>query len=168
MAESLIEKIFEHNNWANHRLIEACSGLSDEQLDTQPASAAYGNIRQTMIHLVSAQAGYLKLLTRPVEERRLDKIDLDFNELAQAAVTSGEGLLELARGEGHELPEGRIETTDGYWVDPWVVLLQAINHADEHREQVCSQLSALGLTPPALDGWTFGEAIGALVSVMGS
>ena len=168
MAECLIEKLFEHNNWANHRLIEACSGLSDEQLDAQPASAAYGNIRQTMIHLVSAQVGYLKLLTRPVEERKQARIDLEFSGLAQAAAASGNGLLDLVRDGGNRLTTGRLETTDGYWVDLWVVLVQAINHADEHREQVCSQLSALDLKPPALDGWTFGEATGALVSVDGS
>jgi uncharacterized damage-inducible protein DinB len=168
MPERIIEKLFEHNNWANHKLIKACSGLSDEKLDAQPASAAYGNIRQTMIHLVSAQVGYLKLLTRPVEERRQARIDLDFSGLSQAAAASGEGLLKLACGEGQQLPETRIETTSGYWVDPWVVLVQSINHADEHREQVCSQLSALDLEPPALDGWTYGEASGALVSVDGS
>lgn len=164
MAGRIVEKWFEHNNWANQNMIEACMGLSEQQLDAPPVSAAYGSIRQTLIHLVSAQVGYLKLLTRPVEERRGARIDLQFSDLAQAAAASGEGLLELIRlGEIFDTTD-RLETTDGYWVKPWVVLVQAIHHADEHREQVCNQLSALGVEPPALDGWNFGEARGALIS----
>ena len=61
----------------------------------------------------------------------------------------------------------RLETTDGYFTTPWVVMVQAINHATEHREQINSMLSALGLTPPDLDGWTLGEATGALVKISG-
>lgn len=161
MAVMCIEKLFEHNNWANQQLITACGQLSDDQLDAQPKSAAYGSIRQTLTHIATAQVGYLRLLTRPVEERRQEKIDLSFHELAVAFQTSGERLLELVR-KG-EIPAERLETSDDYWVESWVVLLQALDHAAEHRQQVCSQFSALGLVPPALDGWSFGEARGGLV-----
>jgi uncharacterized damage-inducible protein DinB len=50
-------------------------------------------------------------------------------------------------------------------VEPWVVLLQVINHATEHREQIKSMLSALGLTPPEIDGWDFGLTENALVPI---
>jgi uncharacterized damage-inducible protein DinB len=40
-----------------------------------------------------------------------------------------------------------------------------INHATEHREQIKSMLSALGVTPPDIDSWDFGEFSGALVPV---
>jgi len=48
-------------------------------------------------------------------------------------------------------------------VEPWVVMVQAINHATEHREQISSMLSALGVTPPELDGWAYGEATHGLI-----
>ena len=41
-------------------------------------------------------------------------------------------------------------------------MVQVINHATEHREQIKSMLSALGVTPPSIDGWDFGDATGAL------
>ena len=44
-------------------------------------------------------------------------------------------------------------------------MIQAINHATEHREQIKSMLSALGITPPDIDGWDFGETAKALVPV---
>ncbi len=53
--------------------------------------------------------------------------------------------------------KGRVQETEGWWVDPWVVMLQVINHATEHREQIKSMLTALGVTPPSIDGWDYGE-----------
>jgi uncharacterized damage-inducible protein DinB len=69
MAESILVKLFEHNNWANLRIIQACSALSDDQLDAEPQSATKGSIRLTLTHLVASQQGYLSLLTLPVEAR---------------------------------------------------------------------------------------------------
>jgi uncharacterized damage-inducible protein DinB len=59
--------------------------------------------------------------------------------------------------------ESDMRTSDGYVVKPWTVFVQAINHGAEHRRQVCSILRALGVEPPRLDGWAFGEATGAVV-----
>src|SRR3990172_9488551 len=97
MTENFLEKLFEHNNWANLRIIQACSALSDEQLDAEPQSATMGSIRSTLSHLVTSQRGYLALLTLPVEAR--PNTPLAFAELQQSARISGEGLLSLVRDE---------------------------------------------------------------------
>jgi len=68
MTGIFLEKLFEHNNWANLRIIEACSALSDEQLDAEPQSVTKGSIRRTLVHLVSSQRSYLGTLTLPLEE----------------------------------------------------------------------------------------------------
>jgi uncharacterized damage-inducible protein DinB len=161
MAESVLERLFEHNLWANERILDACFALGDDQLDAEPASATKGSIRLTLIHLVSSQRGYLGLLTLPVEERSRGPVA--FADLRESAAASGEGLLALARDRESDRWTTRLQTTDGYLVDPWVVMLQAINHATEHREQLKSMLSALGVEPPDIDGWDYGEARGALV-----
>lgn len=160
MEANTVEKIFEHNNWANHQIIQACSALSDDQLDAEPQSATKGSIRATLTHLVTSQRGYLSLLTLPTGSR--PSAPLAFSELDESARVSGEALLALIRDEPKKGPAVKLETTDGYFVEPWVVLLQAINHATEHREQICSMLTALGVSPPDLDGWTYGESTGAL------
>ena len=162
MTEIFLVKLFEHNNWANQKIIEACSVLSDLQLDAEPHSATRGTIRRTLLHLVHSQLGYLSLLTLPVDER--PDIAPAFAELKESAQISGEGLLALARGEKKPF-ESRLTTKDGYHNEPWVVMLQAINHATEHREQIKSMLSALGVTPPNMDGWDYGEATNALIPV---
>ena len=163
MTENILEKLFEHNNWANSKIIRACSALSDEQLDAEPQSATKGSIRSTLLHLVASQKGYLRILTLPLEAR-LDAPTVAFTELQESAGKSGEGLLGLARGEQKPL-KPQLQTRDGYFVEPWVLMVQIINHATEHREQINSMLTALGVTPPDLDGWSYGEATNALIPI---
>jgi uncharacterized damage-inducible protein DinB len=163
MSENILVRLFEHNNWSNSQIIRACSALSDEQLDAEPQSATKGSIRVTLSHLVSSQRGYLSLLTLPVEAR--PQVRLAFAELAESARVSGEGLLALARDEHSNPLESRVQTRDGYLVESWVVMVQAINHATEHREQIKSMLTALGVTPPEIDGWSYGEVTDALIPI---
>jgi uncharacterized damage-inducible protein DinB len=163
MTEDVLVRLFEHNNWANNQIIQACFALSDEQLDAEPVSATKGSIRQTLLHLVAAQRGYLSLLTLPMETR--SHTPLAFAELQESARSSGEGVLALVKNESGQHLKTQLRTTDGYFVEPWVVMVQVINHATEHREQIKNMLSALSMTPPDLDGWTYGEVTNALIPV---
>jgi uncharacterized damage-inducible protein DinB len=163
MNENFLVKLFEHNNWANLRIIQACSALSDEQLDAESQSATKGSIRVTLLHFVASQQSYLRTLTLPLESR-LDAPTVAFTELQESASKSGEGLLALARGEQKPL-KPQLQTRDGYLVEPWVLMVQVINHATEHREQIKSMLSSLGVTPPNIDGWSYGEVSNALIPI---
>lgn len=163
MSNDYLVKLFEHNHWANQQIIRACSALSDEQLDAQPLTTTKGSIRRTLMHLVQSQRGYLALLTLPVSERPAPSVD--FADQEQHERESGQAFIALAKGEIKIYSSTRLQTRDGYFVDPWVVLLQAINHATEHREQINSMLTALGFTPPILDGWTYGETTKALTPI---
>jgi uncharacterized damage-inducible protein DinB len=77
---------------------------------------------------------------------------------------SGEALLALLRDES-KIPTTSLQTRDGFHVEPWVVIVQIINHATEHREQINSMLSAMGITPPDMDGWSHGDAMGVLIPI---
>ncbi len=164
MTDTILTKLFEHNNWANHRIIQTCAALSEEQLDAEPQSATKGSVRRTLWHLVGSQQHYLSLLTG-IEPPFAWQAPPPFSELALSARISGQGLLALAGDSSNELLLRRLTTDDGYYTEPWVVLVQVINHATEHREQISSMLTALSVTPPCMDGWSYGEAINALVPV---
>ncbi len=43
-----------------------------------------------------------------------------------------------------------------------VVLIQAINHATEHRSQINTIRTHLGLEPLDLDGWAYADAHGQI------
>lgn len=145
-----------------HQIIRACSVLSDEQLDAEPQSVTEGTIRRTLLHLVHSQLGYLSLLTMPVDER--PDVAPTFAGLQESARISGEGLLALTRAEQKPM-NSRLQTKDGFYTEPRVVMLQVINHATEHREQIKSMLSSLVVTPPNIDGWDYGEATNALFPI---
>lgn len=165
MTERSFERLFEHNNWANLQIIKACSTLNDEQLDAEPKSATQGSIRSTLFHLVTAQQGYLRLLTLPLDQRMEHLPTPLFADLQKLAGDSGEALLALARDESRIAMKGLIQTRDGFLVNSWVIALQIINHATEHREQIKSMLTSLGVTPPDIDGWSYGEFTGALIPI---
>ncbi len=165
MVDYFLEKIFAHNNWANIQIIRACAVLSNEQLDAEPQSATPGSIRSTLLHLVTSQQSYLRQLTIPLEERLTPVSAPPISELESFVTESGDRLLALARDPSRLSNQGQIKTHDGYLVEPWVLMVQIINHATEHREQIKNMLSALGLTPPNIDGWMFGETVNALIPI---
>ena len=159
---NVLAKLIEHNNWANLQIIQACAGLNEEQLDARARPSTQWSIRKALLHLVESQQGYLLLLTQPLESRA--RTPLAFAELQRSVTASGEGLLGLACDESGGYLKTQIRTADGYIVEPWVVMVQAVNHATDHRRQLSGMLREQGVIPPNLDGWAYGEAVEALRS----
>jgi uncharacterized damage-inducible protein DinB len=164
MNENYLARIFEQNNWANQEIIKVCLTLSDEQLDAPPTSATYGSIRETLLHLIASQKGYLRTLLLPLEDRR-DPVTLTLEEVKESATESGQAFLALVYDSSSIDGKTQLVTRDDYIVEPWVLMVQVINHGTEHREQIKSMLNALGITPPQTDGWYYGEATGTVFKI---
>ena len=163
MPDNILRKLFEHNQWANMQIMGFCANLSDAQLDHEPEAATKGSIRFTLWHLLDAQESYLSQLLG-IEHRYKWAVIPPLDVLADALHHTGEELIELTWDAPSEELSGTFQH-DGYNIAPWVVLVQAINHATEHREQIKSMLSALGEFPPRIDGWYFGQQQGALIEI---
>jgi uncharacterized damage-inducible protein DinB len=58
MVEDL-KTLFDYSYWANDRLCGVLSQLTTEQF-TQPVAGSYGSIRNTMVHMLSAEWGWLE------------------------------------------------------------------------------------------------------------
>ena len=155
--DSLLAEFFRHNTWANLRLLDACESLTDEQLDIT-AIGTMGTIRNTLVHIVGAEQRYLRLLSGlPREESLERKPFTGIADLRERARTSGEGLANIA---ARATPHDTIEATwqgETHQLKASTVLIQAINHATEHRAHVNTILTQLGIEPPSLDGWTYNE-----------
>ncbi len=162
MTTTILARQFEHNNWANLELLRACATLTEAQLDEVNPAASDWSVRFALTHLVEAQRAYLSLLTLPPDAR--PSASLSFDELRGSMIESGNGLLALAGDETGTQFETLLRSTDGYSIEPWVVMAQAINHASDHRRQVRRNMRFLGVTPPDLDCWAFAEAVGAMTS----
>jgi len=156
-----IADLFTHNRWANLALLDACSTLTDAQLDAV-VPGTYGSTRATLLHLAGAERRYVQGLRG---EARSPIPDLEafpgFDALRASLEETGSDLESLAATlEGTD--SLRRTFADADWViEHRVVLVQAINHATEHRAHIMTTLTSAGVAPIDLDGWAWGEATGA-------
>ena len=58
----MLDDAFAHHVWASIRLLDACAGLTPEQLETS-VPGTYGSILETARHLVGSDAFYLFRIT---------------------------------------------------------------------------------------------------------
>jgi uncharacterized damage-inducible protein DinB len=172
MNVALLE-MFRHKTWATLRLIEHCQGLADEHLDaTTPGT--YGTIRETLHHLVSAEEGYLSILTRERFQTKEEAAAFVFSDPLPEGPVPLEELAERIRRMGPrwealaqdpDLPSREVTTKDGWRVPATVPMAQAIHHAGDHRSHILSILGARGLETPepnGLDLWGYAEAEGQM------
>lgn len=154
MTTSLNE-LFQHNRWANEVILEACRELNDEQRATS-VEGTYGELGYTLIHIVRAESWYLKLLTgwEPPVRWEIPGSWPGTDVLLERSRFTGDQLVGVVDG----LDPAAIIDVDEDRVLTSVVLVQVINHATEHRAQVATILTQLGIEPPPIDGWTFDEA----------
>ena len=153
----LTTDFFRQNEWATQRLIEVCRGLTDEQLSAT-AVGTYGSIRDTLRHLVTAEANYAFRFDPSI--RRLPKDDPwpGFDTLAEMVAANANAFIAAAPGAGERLIHLDVGSPEPYDADGAVILVQAFNHATEHRSQICTILTTLGIEPPDLSGWEWSLA----------
>ena len=53
-----LQALFEYSNWANEKFFDVLSQLTDEQF-IRPVAGSYGSIRNTLVHVLSAEWGWL-------------------------------------------------------------------------------------------------------------
>jgi uncharacterized damage-inducible protein DinB len=148
---------FRYNLWANLRLLDACADLPDAQLDAT-MKGTFGSVRETLMHLFAAEEGYVGALTGNVPTPGLKDLTTfpGFDELRQRAKLSGGALITFA--EQGEL--NRMLHLDGgtYDASVMIVLIQAVDHAIDHRSQIATLLSQQDVILPDLDSWAYNDA----------
>jgi uncharacterized damage-inducible protein DinB len=152
---------FQYNLWANLRMLDACTHLSDAQLDAT-TKGIYGSVRETLIHMFAAEEGYARTLTGKIPTPALDNLaDFPgFDELLRHAKESGEALIAFA-GQVQQGELSQILHLDGgtYDAPVIIVVIQAIDHAIDHRSQIATLLSQQGIEPPDLDAWAYNDTM---------
>lgn len=156
---TLLDDAIAHHVWATERIIDACSELSEEQLST-PVPGTYGPIIDTLRHLVSSDAWYLTFFGDAPP--RLDEdARPDLAELRRVIGENGRDWAALLAGNP-DAEDDTVEDGDGWRFHAPIGfrLAQVLEHGTDHRSQVCSGLTSLGVEPPAIDLWAYGEATG--------
>jgi uncharacterized damage-inducible protein DinB len=165
MSGSLLDEAFGHHVWATLRLIDTCLTLTPDQLDT-PVPGTYGSILGTMRHLVGGDTYYLSHLTGD-PAREIESQHLDLRELRAAMEADERTWMELLATDLH--PDAVVKDVDeaGYERDAsmGIRLAQALHHGTDHRSQICTALTTLGVEPPGIDVWVFGSQMGRVVDI---
>jgi uncharacterized damage-inducible protein DinB len=165
MSRSVLEDAFAHHVWATLRLLDVCLALSPEQLETG-VPGTYGSILETQRHIVGADAWYLFAMTEG-KTPRIDEDHMDLAELRSQMESHGAAWSSLLTPEldpDSVIVRRRDDGSETH-APMGIRLAQALHHGTDHRSQICTALTTLGVEPPLIDVWDFGEQDGSVVEV---
>ncbi len=151
----LISDMYHQNRWANRVLFDACRGLSETQL-AATAPGVYGSIASTLQHIVAAETGYaIRLGATDVARLKSDDPWPGLDRLAELVDVTATAVIALGRA-GSDMPIRTDAPAGASDVHPGVIFVQMFHHSTEHRSQVCTILTTLGIAPPELSAWSWG------------
>jgi len=156
----LITDFTRQNEWANLRLIEACRDLTDAQLDST-AEGTFGTIRETWQHVISSELYYARRLGQEVEtwDRDADPWP-GWDALVEMAGRAADAMV-VAAADG---PSDRlVRSSSGEWdIEAAVIVIQSYHHGTDHRSQINTILTTLGLEAPDISSWSWAEDAGRI------
>jgi uncharacterized damage-inducible protein DinB len=160
MTTNILSDAFEHHLWANRQILDACGNLTPERL-ASPVPGTYGSIESTLHHLIQADSFYLWVYngsTGPLI-RKDDPLSIDelraandrhagwYRQLLTGPLDPDEDVAEHGEGWDFVAKQG-------------IRVAQIIHHGSDHRSQICTGLTALGIEPPEIDLWAYGKEVG--------
>jgi uncharacterized damage-inducible protein DinB len=165
MPSPLLADAFGHHVWATIRVLDACAALDDAQVATA-VPGTYGSIIDTLRHIVGADVFYLEIL-RGGDPEPFEKANSDIPMLR--------AVMEAHDAAWQRLVAGDLDPTtivveyedSGYetHVPLGIRLAQALYRGSDHRSQVCTALTTLGIEPPAIEVWDFAARDGRMFTI---
>ena len=154
----IITAVFEHNEWANVRLLDAAAGLSEDEL-TANRGPDCGSLQDILSHMLGSHVFMLMVngMQPPVlEEVKPGSV---MATLRQSFERVHPPLRELAESFSDEQLDEPLTVNnpdvDGVWRQwqrpRWNVLLSMGTHAMQHRGEAALILTSLGHSPGELD-----------------
>ena len=155
VTPELLRFLFQYNLWADLRMLDACSPLTNEQF-TRSVASSFSSLRETLTHLYGAEWVW--------NER--------IHGRSPAALVPGDMFPDFASARA------KLEEMDRYYIDYvskltqkdleqvihykgfdgkeysnpiWQTLHQLTNHASYHRGQIVTQLRQVGGKPVSTD-----------------
>jgi uncharacterized damage-inducible protein DinB len=150
-----LETLFGYGHWANRKLFAVMSTLTPEQF-AQPLSGNHGSIRNTMVHMLSAEWGWLDRCGGPKRGAALDP----GNFPTVASLVDAWNRLEsqeraflstLRDGDLSRIIEFAIGGSEKRSMPMGELLHHGANHGVHHRGQVSLLLRLLGCDPENFD-----------------
>jgi uncharacterized damage-inducible protein DinB len=64
MTPNDIQLLFAYDRWANHKVLQAASGLNAEEF-TRDLGGSFGSVRDTLVHIIGGECGWLRYWKEP-------------------------------------------------------------------------------------------------------
>jgi uncharacterized damage-inducible protein DinB len=155
MTVNDFERMYDYGYWANRKLFQVVVELTPEQF-TQTVAGSYGSVRNTLVHTLSAEWGWLD---RCGGFARGPALKPDDYPTAQSLIDTWgtveahlrDFLSRLTDADLGRLVEFKTGTGEKRSMVLGPLLQHAANHAVHHRGQVALLLRELGYTPGNVD-----------------
>ena len=151
----LLRLLFQYNQWADRRMVEACSALTNEQF-TRDLGSSFRSVRDTLVHLYGAEwvwneriegrsptslvagTGFPDLESARTKLEEMDNFYIEY--VTRLTPQDLERVIHYKSFAGDELSNPL-----------WQTLHQLTNHASYHRGQIITLLRQLGAKPVTTD-----------------
>ena len=145
---------FEYSYWANRKLLAVVGQLSPAEF-TQDVAGSYGSVRNTLVHMLSAEWGWVARCGGPERGPALKADDYPTFEAFIEKWLTVEGYVHEFMASLTDADLSRLVEFDlgrGPKVSPVGELLEhALTHSIHHRGQAALLLRVLGHTPGNID-----------------
>lgn len=155
VSVAALTRLCDYNHWANGRLFEALASLTDEEF-ARDVAGSYGSIRNTMVHLLSAEWGWIDRCGGPTRGPALKAADYptlasvvaQWQQIARIghdflATLTDDDLARTIEWTLGDAPPRQSRLGD--------LLQHGVIHAVHHRGQVALLLRVLGHAPGNFD-----------------
>ena len=168
MSPADLERFYDYHYWANRHLLGVVSSLTTEQF-TRTVAGSYGSVRNTLVHVLSAERGWLERCGGPARGPKLDPVNYPTVESLVHEWTRVEAQVraflsslkpeDVTRDITFTIGDGPSHT-----VSLGDLMLHAAVHAVHHRGQVALLLRTLGVVPGNFDLLHYGTDKGSFAA----
>lgn len=150
-----LESLFDYGYWANKQLFDVLSRLSTNQF-TQPVAGSYGSVRNMMVHILSAEWGWLERCGGMARGPALNAADYPtlasvMKQWKQVEENVCQFLSTLHDKDLDRTVEFAIGGGPKQAMRLGELMHHAVNHGVHHRGQVALLLRLLGYAPGNFD-----------------
>jgi uncharacterized damage-inducible protein DinB len=155
MTADDLKTTFDYGYWANRKVLEAISQLTPEEF-VQPVAGSFGSVRNTMVHILSAEWGWLARCGGPQRGPQLKAEDYPALESVLEVWNRVEGYVRefLSRLEDEDMPriiEFELPPGSKRAMALGELMQHGALHGIHHRGQIALLLRLLGKTPGNFD-----------------
>lgn len=155
MTVKELEVLYGYGYWANKKLFAALAQLAPEQF-AQPVAGGHKSIRNTLVHIMSAEAGWLDRCGGPERGPRLNPADFVTLESVMQPWNTIEAQVRafLAQLKDEDLArdiEFSFDPSAKYTMRLGELMQHAAVHGTHHRGQIAMMLRTFGHAPGNFD-----------------